>query len=131
MLRILPEPRFFRIYFSMLRIFENNPISLLRAVQCTKYDLWTRTVDYGLAQLSLKRELKTTTPTAAETSCKTHFSFIQKYYACKMLSNYARMKLLSAVKKTISRHRVTSSMQLQNRSFHIFYRKRKAENVLN
>ena len=30
----------------------------MRAVQCTKYDLWTRTVDYGLAQLSVRADRK-------------------------------------------------------------------------
>lgn len=42
----------------MLRIFRNNRISLLRAIHCTKYNLWTRTVDYGLAQLSVHADLK-------------------------------------------------------------------------
>ena len=35
---------------------QNNRISLFRAIQCTKYNLWTRTVNYGLAQLSVRAE---------------------------------------------------------------------------
>ena len=102
LLRIFLEVRFFRIYFSMLKIFGNTGISLCRAIQCTKYKLQTRTVDYGLwtrAQLSVladckKKELrKTTTQTEAENSSENHFSFIKKYYACKMRSNYAGMKI--------------------------------------
>ena len=48
MLRIFLEVGFFRIYFSMLKIFGNTGISLFRAIQCTKYNLETKTVDYGL-----------------------------------------------------------------------------------
>ena len=58
MLRIFLELRFFRIYFSMLKIFESSRISLFRAIQCTNYNLWTRTVDCGLAQLSMRADHK-------------------------------------------------------------------------
>ena len=62
--------------------------------------LWTKDWHNSLCALIIKKGAwETTTPTAAETSCKNHFSFIQKYYACKMLTNYAGMKLLSAAKK--------------------------------
>ena len=37
---------------------QNNRISLFRAIQSTKYNLWTRTVNYGLAQLSVRADRK-------------------------------------------------------------------------
>jgi len=37
----------------MLKIFGNTGISLFRAIQCTKYNLETRTVDYWLGHNSL------------------------------------------------------------------------------
>ena len=58
MLRILLELRFLRMYFSMLRIFGSNRSYLLRAIHCTKYNLWTRNVDYGVAQLSVRADRK-------------------------------------------------------------------------
>ena len=45
----------------MLKIFGNTGISLFRAIQCTKYNLETGTVDYGLgtrAQLSVLADRK-------------------------------------------------------------------------
>ena len=72
---------------------QNNRISLFRAIQSTKYNLWTRTVNYGLAQLSVRADRKKGSlgnhnADGSGTSCKNHFSFIQKYHACKMRCNY-------------------------------------------
>ena len=53
MLRIFLELRFLE-YILACKRSENNRISLFRAIQCAKYNLWTRTVDYGLAQLSVR-----------------------------------------------------------------------------
>ena len=53
MLRIFLELRFLGYILACQRS-ENNRISLFRAIQFTKYNLWTRTVDYGLAQLSVR-----------------------------------------------------------------------------
>ena len=72
-----------------------------------------------------------TTSTAARTSSENvtsrfcnHFSIIKSHYACKMCSNYPGIKLEPALidKKTkfnIYHDMVTSSTQLQNRSFHV------------
>ena len=63
---------------------------------------------------------------------KNHLKIISrlliKYYACKMRSNYAGMKIIGleiTTNKTTCRQ-VTTSMQLQNRSFQVVYWKRTA-----
>ena len=85
-----------------------------------------------------------TTSTAARTSSENvtsrfcnHFSIIQSHYACKMCFNYPGIRLEPALhrvpfidKKTkfnICYHMVTSSTQLQNRSFHVAERMRSAK----
>ena len=76
----------------------SEPFSL-RNITCGQ-GLWTMDWHNSLCALIVKKGAsKTTTPTAAETSCKNHFSFSQKYHACKMRSNYPTMKLLSAVSR--------------------------------
>ena len=50
----------------------------------------------GLAQLSVRTE-HTTTSTAEETLSEIHFLFIQSYYAGKVYSNYAGMKLVVTI----------------------------------
>ena len=54
--------------------------------------LWTRPGNCGLAQLSV-RTGHTKTSTAEETSSEINFLFIQSYYAGKVYSKYAGMKL--------------------------------------
>jgi len=61
-------------------------------------------VDNGLAQFSVhtdhklkKGALETTTSRVAGTSYKNDLLFIQSYYACKIRSNHAGMKLVLAV----------------------------------
>ena len=73
----------------------SEPFSV-RNITCGQ-GLWTMDWYNSVSADRKKGAKETTTPTAAETSCKNHFSFIQKYHACKMRSNYAGMKLLSAV----------------------------------
>ena len=137
MLRIFLEVRFFRIYFSMLKVFGNTGISLFRAIQCcTKYDLETRTVDYepghnSLCSLMVKKESlgKSRRWRKRKNHLKIILSFIKKYYVCKMRSNYAGMKIsgLEITRNKTTCRQVTTSMQLQNRSFQaVFFFKRTA-----
>ena len=58
-----------------------------------------------------------------------HFSIIQSHYACKMCSNYPGIKLEQRfrgknTKLNICHHTLTSSTQLQNRSFRVVERTR-------
>ena len=112
----------------MLRIFENNPISLLRAVQCTKYDLWTRTVDYRLAQLSVRADRKkgslgnhknVDSGNVMQKSFVVYsnlmFIIIRAKRVPIMLEPNCYERFGDNKKKTC--RQVTSSMQLQNRSF--------------
>ena len=69
-----------------------------------KYRLPTRTVDNGQAQFSVHTDNKLKegaqeriTSRVAGTSSKKDFLFIQSYYACKIRSNHAGMKLVLAV----------------------------------
>ena len=95
--------------------------------------LWTKDWHNSLCALIIKKGAwETTTPTAAETSCKNHFSFIQKYYGCKMLTNYAGMKLLSAAKK--KQYLVIESRppcSFKTGHFTFFIGRERLENVLN
>ena len=121
-LRIFMEVRSFRIYFHISKALKavgfpfSEPFSV-RNKTCGQ-GLWT--MDWHNSPCALT----TTTPTAAEMSCKNHFSFIKKYYSCYMLSNYTLSGLEITRKKTY--RQVTSSMQLQNRSFQVVYWKRTA-----
>ena len=60
--------------------------------------LWTRPGNCGLAQLSVRTE-HTITSTAEETLSEIHFLFIQSYYAGKVYSNYAGIKLVVTITK--------------------------------
>ena len=54
-----------------------------------------------------------------------HFSIIQSHYAWKMCSNYPWIKLEhKKTKINLCHHMLTSSTQLQNRSFHVVERTR-------
>ena len=88
-----------------------------------------------LPSLLLKQGVYTnTTSTAARTSSenvtsrfRSHFWIIQSHHGCKMCPTYPGSKLEPALQRkilNICHHVLTSSSQLQNRSFHVVERTR-------
>ena len=74
--------------------------------------------------------LITTTPTAAEMSCKNHFSFIKKNYACYMLSNYTLSGLeITRKKKHVVKSRPPCNFKTGH--FKSFIGRGRPRNVLN
>ena len=134
MLRIFLELRFSSVYFSMLRIFGDNRISLFRVIHCTKYNLWTRAVDYGLAQLSARADRKKGilgkhnndgSGNVMQKSFVVYSKILYVQNAFQLWWNEAAISGLEITRKKTCRQ-VTSSMQLQNRSFEVVYWKRTA-----
>ena len=96
------------------------------------------TVNLFLSCSSFLGGANTTSTTARTTSenvtshfCN-HLSIMPSQYSPKMCSTYPGIILEPALQKTkwnICHHMLTSSTQLQNRSFHVVERKRKSANV--
>ena len=78
----------------------------------------------GAKRWTCGRQQRTWSENVTSRFCN-HSSVIHCHYACKMCYNYPGTKLEPALQKSnICHHILTSSTQLQNRSFHVVERKR-------
>ena len=118
----------------MLIIFGKNRINLPRAIHCKKYNLWTRNVDYGLAQLSVRADRKKGSlgkhnndgsGNVMQKSFVVYSKILYVQNAFQLCWNETAISGLEITRKKTCRQ-VTSSIQLQNRSLEVVYWKRTA-----
>ena len=84
----------------------------------------------GAKRWTCGRQQRTWSENVTSRFCN-HSSVIHCHYACKMCCNYAGTKLEPALQKSnICHHILTSSTQLQNRSFHVVERTRTSAKCL-
>ena len=109
--RIFMVLRSLRIYFNISKALKTVgfPFSEPFSVRNKTCGQGLLTMDWHYSPCALI----TSTPTAAEMSCKNHFSFIKKYYACYMLSNYTLSGLEITRKKNISSSHVLHATSKQ------------------